>query len=116
MREMARRPEKDRAELFRTTARQIVDLLRHAGAARVHFLVSSPPVRYPDFYGIDTPRADQLVAAVMSVEETCEHIGADSLDYLSYEGMIEATGLPESMFSTSCFSGVYPVSIEPVHV
>jgi amidophosphoribosyltransferase len=62
----------------------------------VHFLVSSPPVRYPDLCGIDTPRPDELVAAGMSVEETREFIGADSLAYLSYEGMIRATGLPES--------------------
>lgn len=79
-----------------TTARQIVEMLRRSGAQEVHFLVSSPPVRYPDFYGIDTPRPDELVAAGMSVEETREFIGADSLAYLSYEGMIRATGLPES--------------------
>ncbi|MDE3159082.1 MAG: amidophosphoribosyltransferase, partial [Acidobacteriota bacterium] len=94
-----------------TTARQIVEMLRRSGAQEVHFLVSSPPVRYPDFYGIDTPRPDELVAARMSVEETREFIGADSLAYLSYEGMIRATGLPESRFSTSCFSGAYPVDI-----
>lgn len=94
-----------------TTARQIVEMLRRSGAQEVHFLVSSPPVRFPDFYGIDTPRPDELVAAGMSVEETREFIGADSLAYLSYEGMIGATGLPESRFSTSCFSGAYPVDI-----
>ncbi len=96
-----------------TTARQIVEMLRHSGAQEVHFLVSSPPVRFPDFYGIDTPRPDELVASGMSVEETREYIGADSLAYLSYEGMMHATGLPESRFSTSCFSGVYPVDIGP---
>jgi amidophosphoribosyltransferase len=95
-----------------TTARQIVDILRRSGAAEVHFLVSSPPVRFPDFYGIDTPQPDELVAAGMSVEETRAFIGADSLAYLSYDGMIAATGLPESRFCTSCFSGVYPVDIE----
>jgi amidophosphoribosyltransferase len=94
-----------------TTARQIVEMLRRSGAEEVHFLVSSPPVRFPDFYGIDTPRPDELVASGMSVEEITKYIGADSLTYLSYHGMIQATGLPEDRFSTSCFSGVYPVDI-----
>jgi amidophosphoribosyltransferase len=93
------------------TARQIVQLLRGAGAKAVHFLVSSPPIRFPDFYGIDTPKPDELVAAGMSVEDTRRIIGADSLAYLSYEGMIQATGLSVSRFSTSCFNGVYPVDI-----
>ncbi len=97
-----------------TTARQIVAIIRECGATEVHFLVSSPPVRFPDFYGIDTPRPDELVAAGMSVDETRKHIGADSLAYLSYDGMIRATGLPESRFSTSCFSGIYPVDIGSV--
>jgi amidophosphoribosyltransferase len=95
-----------------TTARQIVAMIRECGATEVHFLVSSPPVRFPDFYGIDTPKPDELVAAGMSVDETRKHIGADSLAYLSYDGMIRATGLPESRFSTSCFSGIYPVAID----
>lgn len=99
-----------------TTARQIVAMVRECGAKEVHFLVSSPPVRFPDFYGIDTPKPDELVAARMSVEEIQKYIGADSLAYLSYDGMIRATGLPESRFSTSCFSGVYPVEIGDVPV
>ncbi|HWR54656.1 MAG TPA: amidophosphoribosyltransferase [Bryobacteraceae bacterium] len=94
-----------------TTARHIVEMLRRSGARQVHFLVSSPPVRFPDFYGIDTPKPDDLVAARMSVEDTRQLIGADSLCYLSYEGMIEATGLPENIFSASCFNGIYPVEI-----
>ncbi len=94
-----------------TTARQLVQLLRHHGAKEVHFLVSSPPVRFPDFYGIDTPQPDQLIAASRSVEETRRWIGADSLAYLSYEGLIEATGWPADRFSTACFNGSYPVEI-----
>jgi amidophosphoribosyltransferase len=94
-----------------TTARQIVDLVRRGGAREVHFLVSSPPVRYPDFYGIDTPDRNELIATRMSVEETRRFIGADTLGYLSYSGLIEATGLPEHVFSTSCFTGVYPVDL-----
>ena len=96
-----------------TTARQIVAMLRRAGAREVHYLVSSPPVRYPDIYGIDLPNAADLVAARMSVEDIRQSIDADSLAYLSYDGMIAATGLPDDHFTTSCFSGVYP--LEAVH-
>ena len=95
-----------------TTSRQIVKMLRRAGAREVHYLVSSPPVKFPDVYGIDLPNAADLLAARMSVEEIRRFIGADSLSYLSYDGMIDATGLPESNFSTSCFSGVYPINAE----
>ena len=94
-----------------TTARRIVAMIRACQAREVHFLVSSPPVRFPDYYGIDTPKREELVAARMGVEEIRDAIGADSLAYLSYEGMIQSTGLPESQFSTSCFSGVYPVPV-----
>jgi amidophosphoribosyltransferase len=94
-----------------TTARQIVDLIRAAGAKEVHFLVSSPPVRFPDFYGIDTPRRGDLIAAHMSIDEVRAFIHADSLGYLSYEAMIAATRLPEHCFSTSSFTGIYPVDL-----
>ena len=94
-----------------TTSRQIVAMLFEAGAKEVHFLVSSPPVKFPDFYGIDTPKQDILIAATKSVEEIQKFLGATSLRYLSYEGMIAATGRPESDFSTSCFTGVYPIDI-----
>ena len=83
-----------------------------AGAPEVHFLVDSPPVRFPDFYGIDTPQQGDLIAAVKSVEEIEKYLGATSLRFLSYEGMIAATGRPESDFSTSCFTGVYPIAIK----
>jgi amidophosphoribosyltransferase len=94
-----------------TTSRQIVAMLRRAGAREVHFLVSSPPVRYPDIYGIDLPNSADLVAARMSIDEIRRHIDADSLSYLSYDGMIGATGLAEDRFCTSCFSGAYPLDI-----
>jgi len=93
------------------TAGPIVSLLRQAGAQEVHFLVSSPPVRYPDFYGIDTPQQAALIGANKSVVEIKEHIGADSLYYLSLEGLIKATGLSEELLSTSCFTGSYPIDI-----
>lgn len=94
-----------------TTSRQIVKMLFDAGASEVHFLVASPPVKYPDFYGIDTPSQDQLIAANKSVEEIRAYLGATSLRYLSFEGMIAATGLPAEQFCTSHFTGIYPIDI-----
>jgi amidophosphoribosyltransferase len=95
-----------------TTSRQIVEMIFEAGAKEVHFLVSSPPVLFPDFYGIDTPLQDDLLAARMSIEEMRAYLGATSLHFLTYEGLIRATGLPESVFCTSCFSGEYPLDIK----
>lgn len=94
-----------------TTSRQIVEMVRDAGAKEVHLLISSPPVRFPDFYGINTPNQRELIAARMSLEEIREFIGCDSLYYLSYNGMIKSTNLPEYIFSTSCFTAVYPIDI-----
>ncbi|MDD5318682.1 MAG: amidophosphoribosyltransferase [Candidatus Pacebacteria bacterium] len=95
-----------------TTSRQIVKMLFETGAKEVHFLVSSPPVKYPDFYGIDLPRQSDLLASKMSVEEMNKYLGSTSLCFLSYEGMIEATGLDESLFCTSCFNGKYPIDLK----
>lgn len=94
-----------------TTMRHLVSMIFEAGAKEVHLLISSPPVRYPDFYGINTPRQTELLAAYMTEDEMRDHVGATSLHFLSYDGMIQATGLPESNFTTSHFSGVYPISI-----
>ncbi len=94
-----------------TTSRGLVKALFEAGAKEVHFRVSSPPVRYPDFYGIDTPKQTELIAFNKSVPEIEKYLGATSLYYLSYEGLVASTGLPESVFSTSCFTGIYPIDI-----
>lgn len=94
-----------------TTSRQIVKMLFEAGAKEVHFLSSSPPVKYPDFYGIDTPKQEKLIAATKSIAEMEAYLGATSLRFLSYEGLIRATGLPEANFCTSCFTGEYPIDI-----
>jgi amidophosphoribosyltransferase len=94
-----------------TTTAQIVDMLYGAGARRVHILISSPPVRFPDFYGINTPNPDELIASRMSVDEIRQYIGAYSLGYLSFEGMVKATGWPKSKFCASCFTGVYPIDL-----
>jgi len=77
----------------------------------VHFLVSSPPVCFPDFYGINTPKQEELVAFGKNREEIRQLIHADSLTYLSLEGMIEAIGLPKEKLCLSCFNGEYPVDI-----
>ncbi|MEK6918769.1 MAG: amidophosphoribosyltransferase [Nanoarchaeota archaeon] len=94
-----------------TTSAQIVKALFDAGAVEVHFLVSSPPVRFPDFYGIDTPKKDQLVASSKSVEEIRQFLGATSLNYLSIEGLVKGVGLPREKLSLSCFDGVYPIDL-----
>ncbi len=95
-----------------TTSRQIVKILFEAGAKEVHFLVSSPPVKFPDFYGIDLPKQSDLLAATKSIEQINAYLGSTSLKYLSYEGMIKSTGLDESMFCTACFNGKYPIDLK----
>ncbi len=94
-----------------TTSRQIVKMLFDTGAREVHFVVSSPPVRFPDFYGIDTPRQDQLIAALKNEDEICKFLGSTSLQFLSLTGMVDAIGVPESELNTSCFTGKYPIDI-----
>ena len=94
-----------------TTLRQVSRMILDAGAREVHLLITCPPILYPDYYGINTPDQSELIAATMSIEEIRVDLGADSLHFLSYDGMIKATGLPANTFSTSCFNGVYPISI-----
>ncbi|HYN68968.1 MAG TPA: amidophosphoribosyltransferase [Candidatus Eisenbacteria bacterium] len=94
-----------------TTTQQIVGLLRKAGAAEVHVRISAPPIYHPCFYGIDTQIATELIAATSSVEEIREFIGADSLGYLSIQGVLTALDLPYDRFCFACFDGRYP---EPV--
>lgn len=94
-----------------TTQKRLVEILRRAGAKEVHVRISSPPVRFPDFYGIDTPNQYNLIAATKNVEGIRQYIGADSLAFLSFDGLIEATGVPKEMFCTSCFTGQYPINI-----
>jgi amidophosphoribosyltransferase len=98
-----------------TTSRKIVRALRDAGATEVHMRISSPPVTHPCFYGIDTDSQDQLIAATKSVAEIAEQIGVDSLEYLSWEGMLESTRENPESFCSACFTGNYPISIpDPV--
>jgi amidophosphoribosyltransferase len=93
-----------------TTSRKIVKMVRNAGAKSVHVLISSPPTSYPCFYGIDTPNRKELISSSHSLEEIRRYITADSLGYLSREGLISATGLPDADFCTACFTGDYPIN------
>ncbi|WP_114560397.1 amidophosphoribosyltransferase [Desertihabitans aurantiacus] len=93
------------------TQRALVRMLREAGAAEVHVRISSPPVRWPCFYGIDFATRAQLIANGLGVEEICTSIGADSLGYISLDGLVEATTVPKDDLCRACFDGVYPVEI-----
>ena len=93
------------------TQRALVRMLREAGAAEVHVRISSPPVRWPCFYGIDFATRAELIATGIGVEEVCTSIGADSLGYISEEGMIAATEQPATQLCTACFTGTYPLEL-----
>ncbi len=94
-----------------TTLKELVAMLKDAGAEEVHIVISSPPVKYPDFYGIATPDQKDLTAAQKSEEQIRDDIGADSLHFLSIDGLFEAIGIPKEKFNTSCFTGEYPIDI-----
>jgi len=95
-----------------TTSRKIVGMVRSAGAREVHVRISSPPTTGSCHYGIDTPRKSELIAAAQSVPEIAEHLGADSLAYLSPEGLVQAVGDPEgARHCTACFTERYPVAV-----
>lgn len=93
------------------TAKQLVQMLRDAGAKEVHMRSVSPPVKWPCFYGIDTDDQDQLIAANMDIEHIRAYIGADSLAYLSEEGLEKCIYAAHPGFCTACFSGMYPVCV-----
>ncbi|SDS88924.1 amidophosphoribosyltransferase [Microlunatus soli] len=93
------------------TQRALVRMLREAGAAEVHIRISSPPVQWPCFYGIDFPTRAELIATGLNTEEICRSIGGDSLGYVSLDGLIAASELPKDSFCRACFDGVYPVEI-----
>ncbi len=94
------------------TCKRLVKALFDAGAKEVHLLVSSPPVRFPDFYGIDTPKQEELIASHKTISEVCKFLGATSLHYLSLEGLIKSIGIPANQLSTSFFTGIYPIDIK----
>jgi len=92
-----------------TTSQKIVRMIRAAGASEVHMRISCPPTISPCYYGIDTPRRSELIASSHSVEDIREYLNADSLSYLSLEGMLSSVGLRARSYCTSCFTGKYPV-------
>ncbi|WP_010632496.1 amidophosphoribosyltransferase [Sporolactobacillus vineae] len=100
-----------------TTSRRIVNMMREAGATEVHVRISSPPITHPCFYGIDTSTSSELIAATHSVEEIRKEIGADSLVYLSVDGLMKAIGRDPALKNCgqclACFTGKYPTEIYP---
>ena len=95
------------------TQRAIVRMLREAGAAAVHVKISSPPIKWPCFFGIDFASRAELIANGAGLDEIRQAVGADSLAYISQEGMIDATEQPRSTLCTACFSGEYPIDLPP---
>jgi amidophosphoribosyltransferase len=106
-----------------TTSRKIVKMVRDAGAKEVHLRISSPPTRWPCFYGIDTPTRSELIAASHSIDEICKYVTADSVGYLSLDGLVNAVRSIEragagrdpgaESYCHACFSGAYPVPFTP---
>ncbi|MBI2852081.1 MAG: amidophosphoribosyltransferase [Chloroflexi bacterium] len=95
-----------------TTTPQVIRLLKKAGARKVHMRVCAPPICYPCFFGVDMATRWELIAAQKSIPEIRDFIGADSLGYLSIEGLIKAVALPKQTFCLACFTGDYPVPIQ----
>jgi amidophosphoribosyltransferase len=94
-----------------TTSKKIVEMVREAGAKEVHVRISCPPTTHSCYYGVDTPHRQDLIASRMTNEEVCEYIGADSLGYLSLDGMLEAIGINGDSTCNACWSGKYPTLI-----
>jgi amidophosphoribosyltransferase len=93
-----------------TTSRKIVKMVRSAGASEVHLRISCPPTISPCFYGVDTPRRSELIGATHTIDEIRRYIGADTLGYLSLDGMLASVGPARKSYCTSCYTGVYPVA------
>jgi amidophosphoribosyltransferase len=99
-----------------TTSRKIKDMILDAGAKEVHFRIASPPTAWPCFYGVDTPEREKLLAANMSEDEMCAHLGVDSLKFITLDGLYRAVGEaagrdPDApAYCDACFSGEYPVA------
>ncbi len=94
-----------------TTTRAMVKMLREAGATEVHLRISSPPYRWPCYYGLDTGTRAELIAANLKVGEIQEYLGADSLAYLTLESLKRATGAPGAGFCDACLTGDYPADV-----
>ena len=99
-----------------TTSRKLVRLVREAGATEVHMRISCPPTISPCYYGVDTPTREELIASSNSPEEICKYLGADSLGYLSLQGLRQAVTDTRGEFCTSCYTGVYPTDLVQLEV
>ncbi len=95
------------------TTRQIIGMLRDAGASEVHLRISAPPIRHPCHYGVDMSTREEMIAHGRTVDEVAAEIGADSLAYLSIEGVYEAVGTPREVHCDACFTGYYPLGDDP---
>jgi len=95
-----------------TTTPKVVGLLRRAGAKEVHMRICAPPLRYPCFFGVDMATRWELIAAQKSIPEVRDFIGADSLGYLSIDGLVNAVALPKELFCMACFTGDYPIPVQ----
>src|SRR5439155_15891559 len=96
-----------------TTSRKIVKMVRAAGAREVHMRISCPPTISPCFYGVDTPCRSELIAATHTLDEITTYIDADSVGYLSLEGLLSAVGTDRGSYCSSCYTGHYPVAFPP---
>ena len=100
-----------------TTSIKIVELIREAGASEIHMRIACPPIKYPDFYGIDTPETEQLLASNKNLDEMCKYIGADSLGFLSLDGLYQSMGYKKGRnndnpeYTDHCFTGDYPTNL-----
>ncbi len=95
-----------------TTTPQVVKLLKRAGAREVHMRICAPPIRYPCFFGVDMATRQELIAAHKTIPEIRDFIGADTLGYLSVDGLIKAVALPRDIFCLACFTGDYPIPVQ----
>jgi amidophosphoribosyltransferase len=95
-----------------TTTPRVINMLRKAGAREVHMRICAPPIRYPCFFGVDMATRWELIAAQKTVPEIRDAIGADTLGYISMEGLIDAVGLPRENFCAACFTGEYPMPVQ----
>jgi len=95
-----------------TTTPRVINMLRKAGAREVHMRICAPPIRYPCFFGVDMATRWELIAAHKTVPEIKDFIGADTLGYISMDGLIEAVGLPREIFCAACFTGDYPMPVQ----
>jgi amidophosphoribosyltransferase len=98
-----------------TTSKKLVQMLRSAGAKELHMRISAPPTTDPCYYGVDTPKKDELIASHKSVDEIAKYLGVDSLAYLSIEGLYSAVRSVKGKFCDACFTGNYPVGTPATH-